>query len=53
MADASVHFLRTDNLSPDALRKILQIGGCTDEVLRAQGYAAARLRWPNVAALAV
>jgi hypothetical protein len=55
MADGSVHFLRTDNLSRDELRKILQIGGCTDEVLAAQGnfYSGRRLHWPNIVALAV
>jgi hypothetical protein len=55
LADGSVAFLRTDNLSAEELRKILQIGGCTDEVLAAQGnlYSGRRLNWPNIAALAV
>ena len=46
MADGSVQFLRTDNLSPDELRKILQIGGLTDEVMRSQCdlYAGRRLK---------
>jgi prepilin-type processing-associated H-X9-DG protein len=55
MADGSMHFLRTDNLSPDELRKILEIGGCTDEVIRCQEgfYSGRHLNWPNIAALAV
>lgn len=55
MADGSVHFLRTDNLSRDELRKILEIGGCTDEVMRSQGsfYSTRHLNWPKIAALAV
>jgi prepilin-type processing-associated H-X9-DG protein len=54
MADGSVQFLRTDNLSRDELRTILEIGGCTDEVLRSQGdfHSARRLNWRNIAALA-
>jgi len=55
MADGSVHFLRTDNLSRNELRKILEIGGCTDEVMQSQGssYSARHSNWPNIAALAV
>jgi len=55
MADGSVGFLRTDNLSPDELRKILQVSGYTDDVRNSQGdhYAGRRLNWPNIAALAV
>jgi hypothetical protein len=55
MANGSVTSLRTDNLSSDELRKILQIGGFTDKVIRSQAgiYAGRRLNWPNIAALAV
>jgi hypothetical protein len=55
MADASTCFLRTDNLSPDELRKALQIGGLTEEVIEKQTGldAGKRLNWPNIAALAV
>ena len=55
MADGSVLFLRTGNLSPDELRKILEIGGCTDEVIRCQEgfYSDRHLNWLNIVALAV
>ena len=32
MADGSVHFLRTGCLSTEDLRKMLQIGGCTNKI---------------------
>ncbi len=56
MADGSVHFLRTDCLSSEELRKVLAIGGCKNV---AGGPHVAldeddwRLNWPNIAALAV
>ena len=56
MADGSVHFLRTDCLSPEDLRKVLAIGGCKNVsggphvVLDAEGR---HLNWPNIATLAV
>jgi hypothetical protein len=36
MADGSVHFLRTDCLSPEDLRTVLSIGGCKDVSGRGQ-----------------
>jgi hypothetical protein len=55
LADGRVQWLRTDNLSPQELRKILEVGGFTDEVLNSQSdpYAGRRLNWPNLAALAL
>ena len=56
MADGSVRFLRTGNRSPEELRRILQIGGFTEEEIGNQGdFYGGRLRlnWPNIAALAV
>jgi hypothetical protein len=55
LADGSVGLLRTDNLSPEELRKILQVGGYTSEVINSRGslYVNHRLNWPNIAALAV
>ena len=55
-ADGSVRFLRTGNRSPEELRRILQIGGFTEEEIGNQGdFYGGRLRlnWPNIAALAV
>jgi hypothetical protein len=52
LADGSVMCMQTDNLSPDKLRKVLQIGGLTNDVL-ADPYTGRRLNWPNIAALAV
>lgn len=53
-ADGSVAgLLRTGDLSPEELRKILQIGGCTNEVLAAHFGYKSRLNLPNIAALAV
>ena len=44
MADGSVHFLRTDSLSPEDLRKVLQIGGCKERGERtARGPGRGRL----------
>jgi hypothetical protein len=56
MADGSVHFLQTDRLSPDDLRKVLAIGGCKNvaggpHVALDEGDW--RPNWPNIAALAV
>ena len=55
LADSSVTFLRTDNLSPEELRKIFQIGGFTDDVISKQTdvQSARHLNWPNIAALVV
>jgi hypothetical protein len=55
LADGSVTFLRTDNLSPDELRDIFRIGGFTDDVIARQTdlYPSGHLNWPNIAALAV
>jgi len=55
MANGNVHFLRTDNLSPETLRKILQIGCWSGEGIVSEGdfLAAQHLNWPNIAALAV
>jgi hypothetical protein len=55
LANLHVCFLRTDDLSADQLRKVLQVGGFTDEVSRTHGdrYAGRRLNWPNIAALTV
>ncbi len=56
MADGSVHFLRTDCLSGEDLRKVLAIGGCKDVaggphvVLDEEDW---RFNWPNIAALAI
>ena len=47
--DGSVHFLRTDNLTADDLRKSLQVGGCTKGMFVCHKH----LNWPNIAALAV
>ncbi len=56
MADGSVHFLRTDCLSPEDLRQVLAVGGCKNvaggpHVALDEGDW--RLNWPNIAALAV
>ena len=56
MADGSEHFLRTDCLSSEDLRKVLAIGGCKNVAggphvtLDGRDW---RLSWPNIAALAV
>ena len=50
MADGSVRTLRLGNRSADELRKLFEIGGCTEEVLY---ESARRVNWPNLAALAV
>ena len=56
MADASVRMLKTDGLSSEELRRILQIGGCKE------GETGSRViyndcetspNWPNIAALVV
>lgn len=55
-ADGSVDFLRTENVSTDSLRKMLQAGGYTEEVRAYSNNgdsAGRRLNWPNIAALAV
>jgi hypothetical protein len=56
MADRSVHFLQTDHLSPEDLRKVLTIGGCKNvaggpHIVLDEGDW--RLNWPNIAALLV
>ena len=55
LADGSVWYLRTDNLSAERVRQILEIGGFTDDAIASQSDLSAgkRLNWPNVAALAV
>jgi hypothetical protein len=56
-ADGKVRFLRTDDLTPEKLRQILQIGGCREGTLGARALvtdaSGQRLNWPNIAALAV
>ena len=56
LADGSVYFLRTDNLSLKRLRQILEIGGFTDDVVSSQtglSDSVEQLNWPNIAAVAV
>jgi type II secretory pathway pseudopilin PulG len=55
LADGSVSWLRTDNLSPERLRQILEIGGFTEDVIANQtGLSAGEhLNLSNIAALAV
>jgi hypothetical protein len=56
MADGSVRVLRLDRFSPEQLRGIFKIGGCTPEILKQaedEYYKSRRLNWPNIAALAV
>ena len=56
MVDGSVHFLRTDCLSSEDLRRVLSIGGCknvADGPHVALDEEESRLNWPNIAALAV
>ena len=50
MADGSVRTLRLGDRSAEELRKLFEIGGCTEEVLY---ESARRVNWPNIAALAV
>ena len=55
MADGCVRFLRTDNLTADDLRQILQIGGCKEGTTGARAFideSTWHLNWPNIAALA-
>ena len=55
-ADGNVHYLPPGSLSSKHLRKILQVGGFSEEEMRSgdSPYAAGRrLNWPNIAALAV
>jgi hypothetical protein len=56
-ADGKVRFLRTDNLTPDDFRQILQIGGCNEGARGARAIvtdvSGRRLNWPDIAALAV
>ena len=55
MADGSVRYLPLGNLSTEDLRKILQVGGCTEEIRvnAALFDSGRRLNWPNITALAV
>jgi hypothetical protein len=54
MADGSGRVIDAGHLSPEQLRRIFEIGGCTDEALAASdSYARHHLNWPNIAALAV
>ena len=50
MADGSVRYLRFRHRSIEDLRKVLHIGGFTEEEI---GDPERRLNWPNIAALAV
>jgi hypothetical protein len=54
--DGKVHFLRTGNRSPEELRRVLQIGGFTEEEMGSPGDLYGEVRrpdWPNIAALLV
>jgi hypothetical protein len=55
MANGGVGFLRTAHLSTDSLRKILQVGGCTEEVWDSRNEVSTGWcpNWPNIAALLV
>jgi hypothetical protein len=57
MGDGQVRFLRTDNLTPEDLQSILQIGGCGEGKIGSRAFttddSGRRLNWPNIAALAV
>jgi hypothetical protein len=56
MADGRVRVLKTDGLSSEDLRKILQIGGCKEGVFGTRVLfddCERSLNWPNIAALAV
>ncbi len=53
MADGSVQNLVTAGRSNEELRKILEIGGCTNDVLEDAVYNARQLSWPNIDALVV
>ena len=56
MVDGSVGYLRTGNRSPEELRKVLQIGGYTEEEMGDPNdpYGERRrLNWPNIAVLGV
>ena len=50
MADGSVRSLWLGNRSAEELRKLFEIGGCTEEEI---GEPERHLNWPNIAALAV
>ncbi len=53
MADGSVRVISIHNLSPEQLRRLFEIGGCTDEALGRDGGVTRRPNWPNIAALVV
>jgi hypothetical protein len=56
LADGTVHFLQTENLSSEDLRKVLSVGGCKNVPggpKVALNDEARRPNWPNIAALAV
>jgi prepilin-type processing-associated H-X9-DG protein len=55
-ADGHVFCLQYDGITPANLRKMLQIGGCTEEIMDAWNdifVSEPQLNWPNIAALAV
>jgi len=56
MADGNVRVLKTDGLSNEDLRKILQVGGCKEGVIGSRVLfddSECRVNLPNIAALAV
>ena len=56
MADGRLRYLRPTSLSAENLRKILQVGACTEEAVDSYGTSyddGSRLNWPNITALAV
>ena len=57
MANGGFIYLPTEALTPEKLRKILQIGGCKHEEISTlkdiPHDVTSRPNWPNIAALAV
>jgi hypothetical protein len=56
MADGRVRFLKTDGLSDDDLREVLEVGACADGKIGSRLVVdddQRRVNWPNIAALAV
>ncbi len=57
MADGGFEYFPTEALTPEKLRKILQIGGCKHEEISSLNdipqNVTRRPNWPNIAALAV